>query len=547
AVAGLVYLALPVGYNALAGGSLAALVAYAAAPWMLGQLARASSSGSFAGHSSLSSATLALSLVTAIAAVFSPVAALVVGVLVAGLVVGSLVAGNLRGMGRTVLAGSIAVALAAALHLPWAVALVAEGGQWAPLGASGSTEPGTTSLVELLRFDTGPMAATVLVWGLFVAGAYPLILGRGWRLVWAIRAWFVALAGWGLAWAAQWGALPVPLPSTELALVVAGVGLAMAVGVGAAVFEVDLLRHRFGWRQLLVVLAGAGLVCGIFPAFGAAFDGRWSMPRGDYDDLFASLLVEPERDGAYRVLWIGADQVLPARGWPLDATSSFALTDDGPPDNRAQLVAPLDADTRRVRDAVREAAAGRSNRMGRLLAPAGVRYVVVVERLAPAPFADDTIAVAETITDGLSEQLDLRRIEGVNQALLFYENAAWIPSRSAVPASSTRVPDPADVAPVLTDQAAASRFRGEVEAGPEIHMASSRSSRWRLTVDGEVAARGDGFGWENRFTPLNRGVAELVYRTPLSRRGALLAQAFGWLVVLVLLVNRRRAHLRGLT
>jgi hypothetical protein len=170
--------------------------------------------------------------------------------------------------------------------------------------------------------------------------------------------------------------------------------------------------------------------------------------------------------------------------------------------------------------------------------------VVVVERLAPAPFADDAVPVSAAITDGLSEQLDLRRIEGVNQALLFYENSAWVPSRAAVPASSTRVPDPADAAAVLTDQTAASRFEGPVDAGADIHVATSRSTAWRLTVDGEVAARGDGYGWENRFTPLTQGEAVLEYRTPVSRRGALIAQAIGWVVVLALLVNRRRAHHR---
>ncbi|MDH4169509.1 MAG: hypothetical protein OEW42_07955 [Acidimicrobiia bacterium] len=543
-VAAVVYLALPVGYNSLATGRWSALVAYAAAPWLLGQLARASASGSFAGRSTLLTATLGLGSVAAIAALFAPMVVLLVGVMAVGLVAGSVVAGNLTGMGRVLVATVGATALAFGLHLPGALALFRDGGQWAPLGASGGTEPGTISLTALLRFDTGPVVATVLVWGLFVAAAYPLVLGRGARLVWAIRAWFVAMAGWGLAWAAQWGALPVALPSTEFALVLAAVGLAMAVGIGAAVFEVDLLRHNFGWRQLLVVLAGAGLVCGLFPAVAASFDGRWSMPRGDYDDLFAAVFPEPADSGSYRVLWLGDDSVMPARGWPLRATESFALTDDGAPDILNQLVAPLDADTRAVRDAVRDATAGRSNRLGRQLAETGVRYVVVVQRIAPAPFAEQEVPLSDATGDGLSEQLDLQRIEGVNQALIFYENTSWVPSRAAVPPASDRVPEPADAQAVLVEESGANRFTGVVEAGPEVHVATPVDLDWQLTVDGEVAARGDGLGWENRFAPLNRGDAVLTYRTPLWKRLALIGQVLAWVAVMALLVNRRRARER---
>ncbi|MGI9603926.1 MAG: hypothetical protein ACR2QE_18735 [Acidimicrobiales bacterium] len=541
AVAAIVYLALPVGYNALAGGSWPAMVGYATAPWLLGQLARVSGSGSFAGQTTMVRAVLAMGLMAAIAAFFAPMVVLLIAVMAVGLLVGSLVAGNTGGQGRMIGAALGAMVLAAALHLPWTLALFAEGGQWAPLGASGTTEPGTISLESLLRFDTGPVGATLLIWGLFAAGAYPLVLGRGWRLVWAVRAWFVALAGFGLAWAAQWGALPVPLPSVEFALVVAAVGLAMAVGIGAAVFEVDLLRHDFGWRQLLVVIALAGLVCGIFPAIGSALDGRWSMPRDDYDDLYSALLPDPEDNGSYRVLWVGSDTVLPARGWPLDETSSFALSDDGAPAIRDQLVAPLDTDTGRIHDALVEAAAGRSNRLGRELAATGVRYVVVVLRLAPAPFSSEEVPVSAAITDGLSEQLDLQRIEGVNQALLFYENASWVPSRAAVPPGSDQVPDPADVTAVLSTEAGANRFTGPIEPGPEVHMATPRNLDWRLSVDGEVAARADGLGWENRFAPVSRGDAVLSYHTPISRRAALVAQMIGWLVVGAVALNRRRA------
>ena len=50
----------------------------------------------------------------------------------------------------------------------------------------------------LLRFQTGPFGNTPLGWAFLVAAALPLVIGRGWRLGWSVRAWFVALAAWGV-------------------------------------------------------------------------------------------------------------------------------------------------------------------------------------------------------------------------------------------------------------------------------------------------------------------------------------------------------------
>src|SRR5690606_35192480 len=140
--------------------------------------------------------------------------------------------------------------------------LVLDGGGWeAVVGARDGTG---RSFGELLRFQTGPFGDTPLVWAFLVAAALPLVVGRGWRLAWGVRAWFVALAAWAMVAVAEGGHLPVALPPPEVVLVPAAAALALATALGMAAFEVDLRHYRFGWRQ------GASLIAAGAVAVGAA-------------------------------------------------------------------------------------------------------------------------------------------------------------------------------------------------------------------------------------------------------------------------------------
>src|SRR5690606_27432956 len=107
---------------------------------------------------------------------------------------------------------------------------------------------------DLLRFDTGPIGSPLNA-AVLVAAAYVLVVGRGWRLSWAARAWSIALAAWGVVWAAGMGWVPVALPPTEVLLAPAGAALALSAGLGAAAFDLDVRRRGFSWRQLASVVA----------------------------------------------------------------------------------------------------------------------------------------------------------------------------------------------------------------------------------------------------------------------------------------------------
>src|SRR4029453_1986962 len=93
---------------------------YAAAPFLLGGLVRASGVAPF-GSSSLMRDVLHLGIVGGLLALAVPAAALVVLFLAVGLAVGCLLALDPRGALRVVLAGVGGTVAAAALQLPWAV------------------------------------------------------------------------------------------------------------------------------------------------------------------------------------------------------------------------------------------------------------------------------------------------------------------------------------------------------------------------------------------------------------------------------------------
>src|SRR3546814_11098838 len=63
----------------------------------------------------------------------------------------------------------------------------------------------------------------------------------------------------------------------------------------------------------------------------------------------------------------------------------------------------------------------------------GVRYIVVPERLAPAPFAVESLPIPRAYTATLAAQLDLVPLD-VPAGLSVFRNEAFLPTRAAVPA-----------------------------------------------------------------------------------------------------------------
>jgi len=552
AAALVVYGAIPVAYDAIADARWGSLAVYGAVPWLLGQLGRAAGWSPFGDvggepgptvhpHRTLPR-TATIGLLLALVAAIEPAVVPVVLVVLAGLALGSLLAGATNGVGRLLVCGIGGVVVAIVLHLPWALDFLLPGSTWSQVvGHAGIAEAPT--LGALLRFDVGPVGGSALAYGFPLAGALPLLIGRDWRFEWAVRAWTVALGLIALTWAADGDRVPFALPPAETMLAPAAAGLALALGLGVVAFEQDLRAYHFGWRQIASIVAGAALLVGAVPTLLDAGNGRWYLPAGDLDTTFAFL--EQDEPG-FRVLWVGHPDVLPLPGHALDLPGTdptdehvvFATSDEGLPSITDAWPAAGEGPTQLVADALGLAAEGQTSRLGRLLAPMAIRYVVVPQASAPQPLGGVQRPVPAAVVDTLGDQLDLAALP-VNPAYTVYRNEAALTSPALVSATSgdglafdVGAEDLQGAEPVLTDREGPTRWTGEVPAGARVLHAAAADDGWELTVEGEASARTKLFGWAQGFEPEASGDAVLRYDTDPLRYGVLAVQLVLWVLAL---------------
>lgn len=557
-VALLVYLGNPLPYNALARGRWDVLALYAGVPVVISLLARIGRWSPFhprdvgerSGVRPLAARhrVLGLSLVTALLATLVPTAVLMVPAIALALVMGSLLTYRIAGALRLLGAGLAAAAAAIVLHVPWSLDFVLPGASLASV-VGVERGAGPSDLAALLRFDVGPLGGGTLGWALLVAAALPLLIGRAERHAWAVRAWTLAVVFWGLAWASQRSALPFALPAPELLLVPAAAALAMAAAMGVVAFEVDLPGYRFGWRQVASGAAALAIVVITIPVLGASFDGRWSMPGGDH--LRALTFVDVENDEEqFRVLWLGDPAALPLGSWELSDGLGYATTEEGAPIAQDLWAGSDEGRTKLLGDAVHLASGGETARLGRLLAPMGVRYVVVPEQLAPAPFAEPDLAVPSGLVATLDAQLDLEPLD-VPAGLRVYRNQASYPPIAAVPTeaaptadggftAASRV-DRSSAPAVLTDRDGRLHWSGDVDDATTVLLAHAHSDRWALEIDGEPAERVKPYGWATGFEVDDGGAGELRFDTPVVRYLVVAVQALVWLWAVRRLMKARLA------
>ena len=544
-----VYLAIPVPYNALATGRWQGLVAYAAAPFVLRRILAATALEPFGDGRPLSHHLLPLAVLLGAVAVFAPMILVVVLVAALGLLLGSVIVGGAGQSLRAVGAAAGSALIAVALLFPWSIDLVLPGAEWS--GFAGVARPlsHAYSLGDLLRFDTGPIGTAPLGWGFLVAAALPLLIGKEWRLAWAARLWSIAITCWAVAWACGRGWIGVPLPVPEVLLATAAAAVAMAVALGVLAFVTDLPGYSFGVRQVVTVAAAAGVALGALPVLAATSGGRWRMPANDDASLLAWMPAEQE-SGAFRVLWVGSPDTLPLPGWRLSQGVAYATSRNGAP-NATDLWPPPSSEgaTRLIARALNVARRGRTTRLGHMLGTMGVRYVVLPARAAPgstgafaAPPADVRMA--------LQDQLDLRQVPS-DPSVLLYENVAWAPARGVLPADaveSSRSTRPetagsvelAGTDPVLQKVRGPQSFSGPLAAGDEVLFAESRTSRWRLSVAGKTVHRRTAFGWANAYSVERDGTGVLHYRTPVSRYVGLAIEALLWVLAIRTVIAQRR-------
>jgi hypothetical protein len=552
-VGAICYLGLPLPYDDLAQGRWDGLVAYAAVPFVLSRLARASGLPPFGAVSEqppgwrrlLIGHAVALGALEAVAMSFAPAMAAVVPLCALGVVVGSLVVGEWRGSLRVLGVGAAATAIAVVLCGPWAVGTLAGGNALAVFGLAPNAAS-APSLGGLLRFALGPLGGSPLDWLPLFAALLPLLIARHWRLTWAARLWSVGVCSWVLAWLVSRHWAGSFAPSMAVVLAPAAVAVAAGVGLGVSAFESDLSGYRFGWRQIVTAAAVLAAVLGVLPVAADSFDGRWGLVSTGYADQL-SFMNSSAAQAPFRVLWLGAPRALPTGGWSIEPGLAYATSEDGTPDASNIWTPAGPGPAQHIAQALSAAMTQRTNELGRLLAPAGVRYVVVVADLAPVVQGVQTPAsfpVPPQLTSALLEQNDLREVpEG--EGITVFSNADFVPQRAArstgrvVPWGWPRAADLTGWLPVLTGTSGAQAFEGAVPKGTVLSL-SAPAGRWSLSVDGIDEPRSPAFGWAAQFAVSRAGAARLSFAGIPWLALGLCAQVALWLALVLALLFRRR-------
>jgi GT2 family glycosyltransferase len=559
-VAGIVYLAMPAAYDSIATGQWSALVAYAASPWIVLHLTRAGRFEPFddpyadghragahrPGHGRSSGRpgpatrrSLALGLLLAVVVAVAPSCSTLMPVLALGAAAGALFGGApAASVARMLRVALGAIVTAAVLLVPWLAAVVGAHGTWQVLAGVAPLPANAPGWSQLLRLGVGPIGDTALTLGFLVAAALPLWVGRRWRLAWAIRSWTVAVFALTLAWAVGRGWLgPVAVPAGVL-VAAAGCALASAIGIGVVAFENDLHGHRFGWRQAVSGLAGLAAVVASLPVLAASVDGRWHLPEIGYGQATAWMSSPAVlRHGDFRVLWIGDPRAVPGAGWQALPGLAYTLSTDGVPD-ASGLWPPADpGEASGIADALEEATAGSTIRLGALLAPYAIRYVVLVDAIAPSIPGLQTPVVYPPPTDvepSLLAQVDLRQLIGQGGFDLFEDDQA-VPLRGVHAEGRGR----SNPAPVLVGAPDATAVRGFVPPGTLVAAVAPGES-WRLVSGSQSATPVPALRFPASFPVAHAGVVTLRFRGSLLHGVAVVVEVALWIALVAVLLGRRR-------
>jgi GT2 family glycosyltransferase len=535
----------PVARNAIATGRFGPLVVFAALPFVLYRLVHLSGLArdvdeelappgtAPATPSKRRGRLLRLAVLVAVTAACYPVAPALFVVAAASFVLSAPLA---RGWGASWRALGLALVTGLAsivLLFPWPLAYAHRDVDAASLGFAFRPD---LDLSQLLRFQSGPAGAGWVMWGLVVGAAVPLFVATGARLAWATRGWVLAVVGWAIVWVPEQVDSGRSMLAPEAGLTLAALGIAIAIGVGASVLVDGVRTFRFGWRQPAAILGAVALLLPILAFTADAFDGRWHSPNQGWVDELAFTNNLSAR-GQFRILWLGDPSVLPLDPVVLRDGTGYSLTRNGSGDAGELLRAPEQDADHVVDRSVTLARDGLTNRLGRLLAPAGVRWVALPSTEGSGG------SVAQQVLPGwrraLDDQLDLARLR-TQPGLVLYENLAWIPLRASVTrpeAATVPLGTHAPVSAALgTDLSAASPLAQGGTAPPGVVLwAEAFDSAWKATMQtrtgDETLVHRRAFGWSNGYR-LPTKAAVTVEFTDQWQRWAFLAVALViWLAV----------------
>jgi len=538
--AAVAYVAYPVGRNSVWLGAVGPLVCFALAPFLAAFLFAGGRTALRSGPARVRVAAAAALLLAVMGAAWPP--ALAFAVVVASVTVLALpFAGDVALTRRVVIFATLATLGAALLTLAWLLTL--PGADAATLGLLPRVPLGP---LEVLTARTGRAGAGLAPYGILVAALVPLALASGSRLAWAVRGWTLAAVSFAVAWLPGRLAPDLAVPAPEGVLVGAALGLAIAAGIGAAAVIDDLHRHHFGWPQLVAAASIAGLAVGSWGLLADTPSGRWGLGATDWPSTLSWMGEQPPA-GGFRVLWLGDPTILPADPQVVGRTG-YALTADGAGDARSLWAAPATDADRVVGRAVAAAEAGRTVRLGRLLGPAAVRYVVLTRRAAPG--RSPVGAPDPALEAALVRQLDLELVQASPGGVV-YRVAAPVPARAVVRGAPPDVSDPDSLVGVLRSDNRGARGVDLTDGstppvGPgSLLWSASADPGWQARSDGRTLVRSEAAGATNVFRVHRRESVAVAFSGNAARLLPLLLQIAAWPVLLLLWFAARRRQRRA--
>jgi len=433
------------------------------------------------------------------------------------------------------------------LQLPWLVESIT-GGDAASLSGLWATRAALPSAAEMMTGSIGPIQTGWLGWGLVVAALVPLLTGRAWRLGWTVGAWTVILGSLALSALLAASSSLLGGAGAALLLMPTALGLAIAVAMAPLAFEDDVVSGDFGVGQLASALGVVAMVIGLVPVLFAAPEGRWYLPEGDYQRALELV----DRSDAGRTLWIGDPDVLPVSGWRLNGPDDLAVgvTEGHLPTVTQRYRLDGGSGVEQLRTAVRAALDGRTSRVGQLLAPMGIRYVLLIDRPAPEPFAAMEVPLPAGTLASFDEQLDLVRIPVAPGAELYEVGGVW-PLRSdisalgladdGVPTLGGQLRLTPQQPPAVLGLGPGTSFSGRLDEGTIVAQSVTADGGWSLVSGSSAADRSALFGWAQQFDVARDGEASLAWSTPWSSRLLQLVQVVALAALVALALRRRRS------
>lgn len=559
----LAYAAVPLPYAAVASGRHQALVAYAVLPWALhlirsfggiGGPVRSDARRDVVRH--LSSAqrvaqVARLSFILALTLAFAP--AVVVVVLFSALLwllASGVAGGSMRAAWLGVAATLTAVAVALLLNMPWSTRFFSADA-WHAIAGVPARETAELGWWGILRFGIGPSALGSLILVLYLPLLVVPLIARHSRFLWASRAALLVLGGLTVAFLKDSGRLPFALVDAGVLLVPVACGLALGVALTVMSLSIDVRGGKFGWRQPVALFSLAVIPIGLVPAAVVAVDGRWEQPSTSLYGQLTELLGE-RSGGDHRTLIIGDARMSIGGSHSYRDGMAFSLLRNTQATVLDRWTPRPDDVDRLVRPVIDAVADHTTLRAGRLMAPFGIRYIVVpiIDRVHST--SSSPLPEPEGILAAFSEQLDLQKVYSPPSMVIF-ENTQWLPisSRlSATAAESSKAGGVTDLVsaelalsvPVLVGTAATSHPAEDLLAGT-LHWGVPYDSRWSVrTSDAEIAAR-PSFGSVMAFDLTESTRGSLEYSTSITRYIWVIIQGLLWFMVILAIVQpRRRAH-----